>query len=237
MNCVQFINILIESMRKDILELQREIQNKDGESTGTTIKAVLVFFNAIKKYGWDNFDHIIICSGLSKEEACSMEIELIEKYQTTNKDYGYNLTSGGDCPILSSEAREKMSQAMKGNTNGLGHPCSEEKKEKIRVAQIGRRFSEEHKAKLSEAAKHRHTPCSEDKKKKLSQNYPHKRKIYCLETNTIYESVHECARQLNLHATSVSRVCKGKLKSTGGYHLEYFDNTLNAERLSTYNVE
>lgn len=118
-------------MRKDILELQREIQNKDGESTGTTIKAVLVFFNAIKKYGWDNFDHIIICSGLSKEEACSMEIELIEKYQTTNKDYGYNLTSGGDCPILSSEAREKMSQAMKGNTNGLGHPCSEEKKEKF----------------------------------------------------------------------------------------------------------
>lgn len=131
-NCIQFINILIESMRKDILELQREIQNKDGESTGTTIKAVLVFFlMQSKKYGWDNFDHIIICSGLSKEEACSMEIELIEKYQTTNKDYGYNLTSGGDCPILSSEAREKMSQAMKGNTNGLGHPCSEEKKEKF----------------------------------------------------------------------------------------------------------
>lgn len=121
-----------------------------------------------------------------------------------------------------------MSKSMMGNTNGLGHKCSEEKKEKIRAPQIGRQFTDEHKRKLSEAAKLRHVPCSDEKKKKLSASYPHKKRVYCFETDTIYESVHDCARQLNIQPTLVSKVCQGKQKATGGYHLKYFDNTLNA---------
>ena len=54
---------------------------------------------------------------------------------------------------------------MRGNQNGLGHPCSEEKKKKISEAQKGRKFTEEHKQKLSEAAKKRLVPCSEEMKK------------------------------------------------------------------------
>jgi len=52
---------------------------------------------AIKKYGWNNFDHDIIYSGLSKEEACDKEKELILKYNTRNKEFGYNRSDGGDC--------------------------------------------------------------------------------------------------------------------------------------------
>ena len=54
------------------------------------------------------------------------------------------------------------------------------------------------------------------------------KKVYCLETNTIYKSVQECARQLNLQATLVSKVCRGKLLTTGGYHLKYYDDMINA---------
>ena len=117
---------------------------------------------------------------------------------------------------------------MRGNQNGLGHPCSEEKKKKISEAQKGRKFTEEHKQKLSEAAKKHHVPCSEEKKKKLSQNYPNKKQVYCVELNTVYESVQECARQLGLQATNVSKVCKGKLHTTGGYHLKYYNDIINA---------
>lgn len=55
-----------------------------------------VFGKAIEKYGWDNFEHIIIAEKLSKQEACDMEIYLIEKYNTTDRNYGYNISLGGD---------------------------------------------------------------------------------------------------------------------------------------------
>lgn len=195
---------------------------------GINYKSSPYFYSAIQKYGWDNFEHIVLYKGLTKEEACQKEIELIQKYQTQDKQYGYNIMGGGDAPVMSTEIREHLSKALKGNQNGKGHPCSEEKKRKISEAQKGRSLTSEHKLKLSEAAKKRHVVCSEEKKKKLSQNYPHKKSIYCVENNTIYNSVQECARQLKLYATNITKVCKGIIRTTGGYHFKYYNNTINA---------
>lgn len=56
------------------------------------------FYQAIKKYGWnDGFIHEIIASGLTKDEAYMMEIELIEAYDSTNPKKGYNFSTGGEC--------------------------------------------------------------------------------------------------------------------------------------------
>lgn len=53
------------------------------------------FYRAITKYGWDSFEHIIIYEGLSEDEACNKEIELIRLYNSNIPEYGYNLTTGG----------------------------------------------------------------------------------------------------------------------------------------------
>lgn len=53
------------------------------------------FWNAIVKYGWDNFLHEIVCEGLSSEQAFSLEQELIAAYKATDPRFGYNLTDGG----------------------------------------------------------------------------------------------------------------------------------------------
>ena len=190
---------------------------------GLCYKSTPLFFSAIQKYGWNNFIHIILYKNLTKEDAEKLEKELIIKYKTQDKEYGYNVLEGGESPRLTKEVREKISKAMIGNQNNLGNTCSEETKVKISTAQKGRKLTEEHKKKLSEAARNRHVPCSQHKKEKLSQSYPYKKKVFCVENQTVYESIHECARQLNLYATSIAKVCKGKIKTTGNYHFIYFD--------------
>ena len=74
---------------------------KDGKGYGWTYKSHPTysthFSNAIKKYGWDTFEHIILYESLTKEEACKKERELISYYKTNEPEYGYNQTLGGQC--------------------------------------------------------------------------------------------------------------------------------------------
>ena len=197
-------------------------------SNGCNYKESPHFYSAIIKYGWDNFEHRVLFTVCTKDEACKLEIWLIKRYKTQDREHGYNILAGGQSPSLTEEVKKKISTALIGNKNSFGIKCSEEKKQKIREPQLGRKFTKEHKDKLSKAAHNRHVPCSDEKKLRLSKLYPNKRKIYCYETNTVYESVHECARQLKLIASLVSKVCRGNLHTTGGYHLKYYDNTINA---------
>ena len=136
------------------------------------------------------------------------------------------MLKGGDCPEMTEEIKAKLSKALHGNKNGLGKPCFDEKKEKIRLTQIGKKLSEEHKKAISNAKKGKtHKSLNEISRKKIADAHI-KKPVYCEETNTIYESVQECARQLDLWATLVCKVCKGKLKTTGGYHLSYYNDNI-----------
>ena len=63
---------------------------------GEGYKNNVAFYNAIKKYGWDNFSHNILFFNLSANEAANKEKELINFYKTTDKNYGYNIKTGGE---------------------------------------------------------------------------------------------------------------------------------------------
>lgn len=76
------------------------------------------FYDAIKRYGWDAFDHKILYSHLSKDDACRIEQEMIAKYQTQDKRKGYNLTSGGEHFKHSEESKMLMSERRKGKNQG-----------------------------------------------------------------------------------------------------------------------
>ena len=196
-------------------------------SQGCNYKSSPHFYSAIQKYGWDNFEHNILFTELTKEQACLKEQELIKEYNSMNREFGYNSTSGGDIFTMNEETKQKISQAMMGNQNNLGHPCSEEKKKKISNTQKGREFTEKHKQKLSEAAKNRHVPCSEEKQQILKEK-SHKKPVYCEELDKIFESVQECGRQLGIPATNISKLCNGRGKTLKGYHLRYYNDTINA---------
>lgn len=180
------------------------------------------FFSAIQKYGWDNFEHIVVATGLSQEEACKMEIELIAEHKTQNKEFGYNVLAGGTAPIIPQETRDKIAKGLIGNKNGAGKPCSEEKKRKISESQRGRKFSEERKQTLRKPKSVTY-PCSPEKRQHIIDAKKDKKPVLCIETGIVYESIHECARQMNLCATTICAVVRGRHKSTGGYHFKYND--------------
>ena len=206
---------------------KQDVEKRWGNS-GINYKSSPYFYAAIQKYGWNNFEHNVLFTGLTREEACLKEQELIKQFNSINREFGYNSTSGGESFVMNEETKQKISKALMNNKNGLGHACSEEKKQKISQAQKGRQFTDEHKQKLSEAAKKRHVPCSEEKKQTLREK-SHKRKVYCEELDTVYESVQECGRQLNIPATNISKLCNGRGKTLKGYHLRYYnDDTINA---------
>ena len=47
------------------------------------------------------------------------------------------------------------------------------------------------------------------------------KKVKCIETGTVYNSLTECANELELNISKISAVCRGKRKSTGNLHFEY----------------
>lgn len=65
-------------------------------TTGNNYKHCPLFYRAIQKYGWDNFNHEVRLTGLSKEEANERERYYIALFRTNDPRFGYNLTKGGD---------------------------------------------------------------------------------------------------------------------------------------------
>lgn len=63
---------------------------------GRNYKSNSYFTSAIEKYGWDNFTHEILFQVDSLEKAKELEIQLIAQYRSDEREYGYNITKGGD---------------------------------------------------------------------------------------------------------------------------------------------
>lgn len=109
------------------------------------------FYRAIQSYEWKNIKHEILENGLTKEQACNKEIELIAKYDSTNPDKGYNHSTGGELRALgvhfSAERRRKISESLKGKK-----PSAECIRKSIE-AHKGKHLSAERRRKISESNK------------------------------------------------------------------------------------
>lgn len=201
--------------------------------------------NAINKYGWENIEHKILYDNLSKEEAEQKEIELIAKYKSNNKKYGYNILEGGNASEgLTKEILEKMSKTASKLWK------NQEYREHMVKAHSGKKVSQETKEKMSKSnariwlGKH----LSEETKRKISENRKGKdvwnkgtkgimksnqtsfkkgeihsitKKVKCIETQIIYDTINSASRHLNINATCIINVCKGKQLTAGDYHWEY----------------
>ena len=148
------------------------------------------FYSAIQKYGWDNFEHEIIVSGLSFEDAKEIEKTLIKEWNLQDPHFGYNMTAGGDGLYSPrSETREKMSIAAKSEHRltllsvarekahkvCVGSRHSPETIQKMSQAKLGHAVSQETKDKISQSKRghpswNKGIPCSDETRKKISES-------------------------------------------------------------------
>lgn len=147
---------------------QKRWRNGDG------YKRQALVCRAIKRYEWDNIIHEIVSCGLQKEDAESLERELIKNHKSTDGEYGYNNAVGGSVNsgykwnsdsgrrrlrevaksrIICEATKEKHRAAYHGGVKYLLN--STEAREKQRISLTGYKHTDEAKAKMSESHKGR----------------------------------------------------------------------------------
>ena len=198
---------------------------KDRWHNGNGYKRHFIFWKAIEKYGWDNFEHIILEDNISSIiEANAREQYWIQYYHTYINDpncMGYNMTPGGMANgEISDATKQKISLKNKGKiawNKGKHNIYSEEALAKMRTANLGRHFSEEVKAKISAASKGKKRT-KETKRKIAEAKY---KKVFCIELNKIFNSISEAAIFFNVSISTISGCLNGHAKTAAGYHWSF----------------
>lgn len=224
------MRVIINSERKYIMYVHISPSNKRYYGitsagckrrwqNGNGYKTQQYFYRAIEKYGWNNFQHIVLFNNLTEDEAKLLEQCYIALYNTTDKDKGYNITDGGEGVRgykHTEEWKQKMSKARSGKNNpNYGKHLSEETKQKISMNHAdmsgknnpfyNRTHTEETRQKMSEAKIGKYA----------GKNNPKAKSIICITTNRVFFTVREAANYYNIDESGILKCCKGKRNYCG----------------------
>lgn len=209
------------------------------------------FSNAIKKYGWDSFDHEIIASGLCKEEAEKIEADLIAFYDSANREHGYNIALGGNANAPTDETKKKISESLRDawvdsetrkrmTEHMRGVKRSAESRENISKAQKkrfqdseqrrlvserqkGKKRSEEARRKTSESLLRYYADA--ENRRKLQETRARVRNratpVVCIDTGEIFDSVIDAAKKYTTAHQNIIKVCRGQRAHAGGRAWRY----------------
>ncbi|MFW6246615.1 MAG: GIY-YIG nuclease family protein [bacterium] len=221
-----------------IYQIKNKINNK--KYVGQTIRTLIdrindykrgygndYINNAFNKYGWDNFEFTIIDTASTIDELNNKEIYYINKYNSNNKNFGYNIESGGDNKIPTIETIEKMSRSHLGikQTNEwvnkrIANAGTEEAKkygrrktdiEKQELSDkspkywLGRERDEKTKEKISRTKKERGLS---DKQKNILFKTVYKKNPKTNEILETFESTSHASTIIGVNQSTISRWCK-----------------------------
>jgi len=185
-----------------------EAQLKRGKSA---------IYSSLLKHGYSSFSLEIL-------EYCEPDnLVTREQYYLDLLKPEYNFLRIAGSPlgnIHSEEAKEKMSEAKKGNKNHLGKNHSEESKAIMSKAHIGKILSDKTKAEMSAAKKGKNNPLfgkthSEKTKNKMSEALGTAVQVLDLETNetSTFSSITKAAKSIGVDHGLLTYRLK-KLKET-----------------------
>lgn len=186
---------------------------------GSNYKNSTYFYHAIQKYGWNNFDHYVLYTELTKEEAEQKEIELIAFWNTTDHNNGYNLAKGGESRNgikLTRKQIEKMRERM------LGTKHSKETIEKMKKVHKGKHVGELNNMYGKHWNENQRKIITEaNRKNQQGGNNSNARRVKCITTGEIFDCISDAMRKYDINKTNISACCKGKRKTAGKMTWEY----------------
>jgi group I intron endonuclease len=213
-------------------------KSKRWIKTGIAYQKCFVFFNAILKYGFNNFEHNVLFENLTKEEACKKEVELIEVYNSTNRRYGYNVSKGGEAFMLgykfSDKQKKEMSEKRKGKNKGIrvspesefknGHTPNDNTRKKMSKAKLGKPTwnkgfkgynSGDKNPMKREEIKAKFKGAKNTNSKKILQ--------YTKDNNFIkkWDCMSDAAKEYNIAISNITKCCQGECKTIGGFIFKY----------------
>lgn len=170
-----------------------EIKRKNDHKNG---RRKCAFYDAIKKYGIDNFKYELLHESDNQQELDFLEdMEIMTR--NTLVPNGYNIRRGGSHGKHSEASKKLSSISHKGK-----------KLPGVSIANRGRRRTEEQRRAQSKRTK--------------GANNPRAVKVLCLETGIIYSTVKEAAEKINCrNKAGISKCCKRGKGTVGGFHWTY----------------
>lgn len=152
------------------------------------------FYSAIQKYGWDNFEHQILLTDLTQEEADEKEKYYISLFHSTDPNYGYNISAGGKS--IPSDT------CIQGHTSRWANPEARLEYGK-KMKEYYKNLSKEDFQKIQE--------------KKRGANHPRAKGVICKETGMVFGSIREAARWCGMEksASNITAQIHGARKSAG----------------------
>ena len=177
---------------------------------------------AIQKYGEENFQ-ITILEIMTEEEykqySNKRERFWIEYYNTYNNPNHYNLTPGGDGgynKVLTQEEKDKISKGLKKY-----YQTPEGQQQAKKHSQFMKEHPVTKHIKHTEEWKKEHSERMKGEKNPNYGKHSRGRRCKCIETQKVYESTRQAAKELNIAHTGIAAACRGAQKTAGGYHWEY----------------
>ena len=204
------------------------------------------FWRAIQKYGWDSFEHEILLTGLSPEEAFLEEQRLIQKYGSQDYENGYNFSSGGEGgatglggekhPMYgkhhSPETKARLSALKKGVPysperyaaflENLDREALRERAFRTIVGyNTGKHWDEASNRKRSESNKGKKR--SDETKRRISEakSIPVVQLTVDLVLVQTWDSARSAAEALSIQPGHISKVCRKQRKTAGGFVWRY----------------
>lgn len=205
---------------------------------GKGYKRCTRFFEAINEIGWENFEHEILFENLSQSEAEKIEEEYIKKYKSTDERFGFNMANS--CSLIgykrTEETKQRISESKKGKK--MNPESIKKRSEKVKLngtysgknnSMYGKHHTKETKEKISNANKGKNKySLTELHKKRISASRLNstkikRRKIICVETGVVYNSLNQTAKQFEVTPQAIWASCKGKqCGSIKGYNFKYY---------------
>ena len=105
--------------KKYIGKTECDIEKRMKEHKHHSKKSTTRLYNAIRKYGWESLEWIILDRS---DDVCYIderEKALIEEHGCLEQGKGYNLREGGDGGRHSQETKDKISVSNTGQNNGM----------------------------------------------------------------------------------------------------------------------